>query len=189
MRDNLEHSSFFFRLFGAHKHSAANVKRAINSFDPATVISRPDGKLHRQLASVVYYEIKTLPDKTDLKFAPRLCRSNALVFSKSNFRFESLCATGHELSQDFDEIRSTLCGFHFYAFSRRLLPTVFDAFVSFKVQPTEMTDLRGSRHALRSRSLSYFKYTRETLNAPTENNESIVRCVYIENNEFIVKCE
>jgi len=39
---------------------------------------------------------------------------------------------------------STLARFHLF----------FDATVSFKVQPTEMTDLRGSRHAPRSCSLS-----------------------------------
>lgn len=140
----------FFHLFGAHKHSAANVKRAINSLDLATVISRTDGKLHRQLASVVYYEIKTLPDKIDLKFAPRLCRSNVLF--KSNFY--SVLVRGSVPIQDFNEIRSMLCGFYFGMFSPLLLLTVFDATVSFKVQPTEMTDLRGSRHILLSCSFS-----------------------------------
>lgn len=39
-----------------------------------------------------------------------------------------------------------------------------------------MTDLRGTRHVALSRFLArYFKYTRETLNAPLENNEFIVR--------------
>lgn len=51
-----------------------------------------------------------------------------------------------------------------------------DATAFFKVQPTEMTDLRGTRHVALSRFLArYFKYTRETLNAPLENNEFIVR--------------
>lgn len=91
-------------------------------------------------------------------------------------------------AHSFDEIRSMLCGSHFCAFLPPL-STVFDATASFKVQPTEITDLHGSHHALHSHSLGhYFKYTREILNAPRKNNESIVRCVYIENNKFM-KCE
>jgi len=89
-------------------------------------------------------------------------------------------------AQSFDEIRSMLCGSHFCAFSP-LLSTVFDATASFKVQPTEITDLHGSHHALHLLGY-YFKYTREILNAPRKNNESIVRYVYIENNKFM-KCE
>ena len=107
--------------------------------------------MHRQLASVVYYEIKTLPDKIDLKFAPRLCRSNFVLFKSY---FYSVVVRGSTPIQDFNEIRSMLCGFYLGMFSPLLLLTVFDATISFKVQPTEMTDLRGSRHTLCSCSLS-----------------------------------
>lgn len=119
-----------------------------------------------------------------------MSRSNAFVLFKDNFHFEfvyvcvCVCGGGTVCKLKVDEIRSALCGFHFCAFSP-LLSTVFDATASFKMQPTDITDLHGSHHVLHSHLLGrYFKYTREILNAPTKNNESIeiVKCVYIKNN-------